>query len=251
MKLVRYLAVAAALAAGLVVLRSPRADAASAPGVVTFLRGEAVRVGANGRSEPLKVDGRVFEGDTVETRARTRLEIKLPDESIVRVGPDSKVQLASAVFGKSAEDRKVTAKLVVGNVWAKVAHAVGGDAKFEVQTDTAVAGVRGTTFRVDAAHDKSVVVRTYAGAVAVASGPIPRPEHKSALGGKKEHKQIAPPFQQVTRKQWEKLVGAMMQVKVAADGTPGEPEQFALDQHDEWEEWNRARDAAADKAKGG
>ena len=36
----------------------------------------------------------------------------------------------------------------------------------------------------------------------------------------------------------------MMQVKVAADGTPAEPETFALAEADEWETWNRERDAA-------
>ena len=36
----------------------------------------------------------------------------------------------------------------------------------------------------------------------------------------------------------------MMQVKVAADGSPAEPEAFALAEADEWETWNRERDAA-------
>jgi hypothetical protein len=52
--------------------------------------------------------------------------------------------------------------------------------------------------------------------------------------------------EEVTREQWERIVTSMMAVRVGADGTAGEPEPFALAQsgRDEWEEWNRARDAA-------
>jgi hypothetical protein len=35
----------------------------------------------------------------------------------------------------------------------------------------------------------------------------------------------------------------MMQVKVAADGRAGEAEEFAVVESDEWEKWNRERDA--------
>ena len=121
--------------------------------------------------------------------------------------------------------------------------ARGGEQRFEVKTENAVAGVRGTTFRVDAATDKSVVVKVYGGTVAVASGPIPRPEHKGT-GGKPERKQIAGP-QQVSREQWEKIVTNMMEVRVSSDGVPSEPEKFALANsgEDEWEEWNRSRDS--------
>ena len=91
-------------------------------------------------------------------------------------------------------------------------------------------------------------VRVYSGTVAVAAGPIPRPEHaggaRDGKPGKPERRQVAGP-QEVTREQWERIVTNMMQVKVAADGTPSEPEEFALAKADEWETWNRARDAAA------
>jgi hypothetical protein len=241
----RSLIVAGAAVAAVLVVEA-RARAAAAPGQVTFLVGEATR-SAQGKTEKLANHAQVFENDVIETHGRTRLEIRLPDKSVIRVGPESKVVLASAVFGKTVEDRKVSAKLLVGNVWAKVAHAVGGDAKFEVQTDNAVAGVRGTTFRVDANKDRSCVVKVYGGTVAVAAGPVPRPEHKGGAGGKKERHPIAGP-QQVTREQWEKKVTAMMQIRVAADGTPGDPEQFALSEgEDEWEAWNRERDAAEEK----
>ncbi len=220
--------------------------AASAPGApsgsVTFLAGEATRTAA-GRTDRLALGSAVRQDDVLETAARTRLEISLPDRSVIRIGPRSRVQLVSAFFSRSAEERKVTARIAVGNIWARVARVAGGESRFEVQTENAVAGVRGTTFRVDARTDRSVVVKVYSGAVAVAgTAPLPRPAHE---GGKQERHQVPGP-RQVTREQWEKLVGQMMQIAVAPDGTPGEPRSFAqaAPGQDEWEEWNRERDRA-------
>ena len=235
------------------------AVAAAAPnpqpaGSVTFLAGEATRA-AGGKAEGLAVGKAVFQGDVLETQKRTRLEVKLADGSVVRLGPSSRAEVQAAAFGKTVEDRNVSAKLLVGKVWANVAKAVGGEQRFEVKTENAVAGVRGTTFRVDAATDRSVVVKVYSGTVAVASGPIPRPEHGgvpetqvkvgSPPSGKRERVQIAGP-QPVTREQWEKIVTNMMEVRVSSDGVPGEPAKFALASpgEDEWEEWNRSRDQA-------
>jgi hypothetical protein len=226
------------------------AAAGAAAGQVTFLAGEASRVLGEKR-QPLALGSAVYQGDVIETARRTRLELRLADASVLRLGPVSRVELDAAAFGASPDDRKVSAKLRVGNVWASVTKTLGGEARFEVKTENAVAGVRGTTFRVDAAKDKSVVVRVYSGTVAVAAGAIPRPAHDGGAAapgpdgkpaGKPERRQVAGP-QEVTREQWERLVGNMMQVKVAADGTPSEPEQFALAKADEWETWNRQRDA--------
>jgi len=215
-------------------------------GTISFLAGEASRSAA-GKTEKLAVGSAVFQGDVLETQKRTRLEVKLADQSVLRLGPTSKAAMQAAAFGKSVEERKVSAKLLVGKVWANVAKAVGGEQRFEVTTENAVAGVRGTTFRVDAATDRSVVVKVYSGTVAVASGPIPRPAHRGAQDGgaaKPERRQIAGP-QEVTREQWERIVTSMMEVRVSSDGQPTEPGAFALASagQDEWEDWNRSRDA--------
>ena len=259
-----------ALAAAFLGLAAATATAASAPapaGSVSFLAGQAQRV-AGGRTTPLAVGAPVFAGDVIETQKRTRLELKLADQSVLRLGPAARVDLSAASFGRSVEERQVSAKLRVGNVWAKVAKTVGGESRFEVKTENAVAGVRGTTFRVDAARDRSVVVKVYSGTVAVAGSRVPRPVHgeggeaeptradepekvaaaggeaKGGDGAKKVRRQIAGP-KQVTKEQWEKIVTTMMAVRVSADGTASEPETFALaGQQDDWEAWNRERDAA-------
>ena len=148
------------------------------------------------------------------------------------------IDVAEAHFG-GRSGRKLSARLFLGKLWAKVTSAIQGEQKFQVETENAVAGVRGTTFRVDANQDKSVLVRVYDGEVAVAQGA---PAGAPKQGERRE----VPGPQEVTRDQWEKLVGRQMQILISADGTPGNPEPFSpdVDQDDPFARWNLQRDAA-------
>jgi hypothetical protein len=231
-------------AAGLVALLAGHdAVVAGAPaGTVSYLVGTATRT-AGGKSEELKKGSTVFQDDVIETGDKARLELKLNDKSVIRLAPKSKTQLKAASFEGGPDNRKFSASLALGNVWAKVTSAVGGDAKFEVETENAVAGVRGTTFRVDARADKTTLVKVYAGSVAVGpSAPI------YSLGHKKAERKLVSGPQQVSREQWEKLVGRMMQIVVGADGRPTEPTAFdeKEDAKDEWVAWNTERDKAGE-----
>ncbi len=211
--------------------------ALAASGEVSFLEGTASRSPKAGGKVALSLKGAVEQGDLVETGPNSRLELALPDKSVVRLGPSSKLRLDEAAFAEDSRSFKAT--LVLGKAWAKVSSLFGSEKNFEVKTERAVAGVRGTIFRVDTDQSKAVLVRVYAGAVAVAgNNPIPM-----AQPNKGERKQIAGP-QLVSQSQWEKVVGAMMQVKVSAKGEPSEPTKFseAEESKDTWATWNKARD---------
>ena len=223
---------------GVVAFPVSRLLAEGKPAKVTLIDGKAERSSSKGAAEALKVGAGIFEGDTVTTAADSRLELEFVDRSVVRLGPAAKLQLTAAHFGQGMGKRKMTAKLFFGNIWAKVTSLVGGDQKFAIETENAVAGVRGTTFRVDARQDKSVLVRVYAGAVAVSKNV---PLYTGKPGAPRE--EVAGP-EEVTRDQWEKLVGKQMQIVIGADGKPGEPERFAedVDKGDAWAKWNEARD---------
>jgi ferric-dicitrate binding protein FerR (iron transport regulator) len=239
MRVSRFVAVAAGLAA-LALSPVVRAEETVNSAQVSFVEGQAFSAyRGTGRALPLALNGTVEENDVVTTLDNAKVELKLKDGSVIRIGPATKLQLKSAYFGKAGEKR-FSAKLFFGRVWSKVTGLVGSESKFEVETDNAVAGVRGTTFRVDANTDRSVLVRVYAGAVAMNPGaPLPVPEHKAG-----KHHQVSGP-KQIDKAAWEKLVGKMMQMYVSADGKPGEPEAFAAadDSKDEWATWNTAMDA--------
>jgi hypothetical protein len=221
---------AAFLAAALI--GSAQLGAASATAQVSALEGKATR-SRGGAPAALSVGAAVGQGDTIATEPESRLELKFSDASIIRIGQKAKLQLTEAHFGGGPSKRKLTAKLFFGNLWAKVTSAIQGDSKFAVETENAVAGVRGTVFRVDAHEDKSVLVSVYDGAVAVA-------KPKAAAKPGERHEVEGP--QEISRDQWEKIVGAQMQVLISADGTPGEPTALSPDSDDAFAKWNEDRD---------
>jgi ferric-dicitrate binding protein FerR (iron transport regulator) len=99
------------------------------------------------------------EGDTVSTEADSRVEITLPEGSLLRLGENTRTTLAAHSTGK-----KFSATLLFGNLWAKVEKLVGGQT-FEIETENGVSGVRGTEFRVESAKGQDDLVRVYDGAV--------------------------------------------------------------------------------------
>jgi len=214
-----------------VALLLPLAAFAANEGEVTFLEGSATRTTKKGEKSPLSMGSKVAEGDTLECAGK--LEITLPDQSIVRLAPGSKLVLDEAAFEE--QERSFRATLMLGKAWSKVTSLFSKEQDFEIRTERAVAGVRGTIFQVNAKKNKAVLVKVYAGAVAVAgTGVMPT---KAKQQGPRVQ---VPGPQQVTKQQWEKIVTAMMQVSVKADGTPGEPTRCSAT--DDWSKWNRERD---------
>ncbi len=233
----RKLGSAASLIVGLLVFGNAHQALAAPAALVTYISGQASRV-RDGQSEALHTHSELQEGDKVVTAKGGRLEITLADKSVLRLDGGSEVTLKAANF--EGDDKKLTAKITFGKIWAKVNSVLGGQSHFDVETQNAVAGVRGTTFRVDAKHDSSALVRVYAGAVAVVGTRTPRPSHEAG-GTRKE----VPGPSEVSKTQYEKLLAAMMQVKIASNGELGEPEAFTQKEEakDSWVAFNQQRDS--------
>ncbi|HEY8208648.1 MAG TPA: FecR family protein [Myxococcaceae bacterium] len=120
-------------------------------GKVSVVKGSAQRTPKGGAAAlALKVGTQIELGDTLTVGEKSDLKITLNDESLLLAGENTRLVIEEAKF-EGLERRAFSARLVLGKVWAKVTKAVSGsEAKFEVTTDRAVAGVRGTVFRVDA-----------------------------------------------------------------------------------------------------
>jgi hypothetical protein len=117
-------------------------------GTVTALEGAATRTPAKGTAVPLAVGGAVEVGDVLEVSSGN-LKVTLSDESTLMLGAGSRLELTEARF-EDLERRFFSARLVLGSVWAKVTRALAPQtSKFEISTERAVAGVRGTTFVVE------------------------------------------------------------------------------------------------------
>ncbi len=108
---------------------------------------------------PLDRFGEVPMGTIIATGDDGRCSLRLPSGTLIRLGSNTRVEVASLTRGDPAAARKESIKVSVGRLWAKVTKLFGDESRFEVQTDNAVAGVRGTAFFVETngKHDQFVV----------------------------------------------------------------------------------------------
>jgi hypothetical protein len=240
------IAASAVLAA---LLTSTSAFAATGVAVATFVKG-TVEVGTAeaGPFKKLKRNGDIPPGSFVKTGDESRAELKFTDGSILRLGPASVLKVEAGAFDATKKEVKVDATLVGGKAWANVSKLVGSESKFEVRSANAVAGVRGTVFRINVERDAATVVKVYDGAVAVSNSPF------FADSGQKaslepidpNRRQIAAPFQEISKKEWEQVVARMMEVRVGKDGTMDTAAPFTAEkdkvEDPEWVNWNLACD---------
>lgn len=189
-------------------------------GKVALLEGKATRKDASGQEHVLAVGAELQLRDTLSVGEASNVKLVLTDESVIMLGARSQLFFDEATF--EGQVRKgFSAKLMFGRVWASVKKmAAGSDAKFEVTTERAVAGVRGTIFRVDYGSTAkgvtptmpkpSMIVRVVQGRVVVQVAQAPkRPAVSGARPPSADTKgqprtQVAPP-QEVTVQQWTQL----------------------------------------------
>lgn len=129
------------------VVLSVAAGASAQVGQVTKLEGSATRTPRGGAAEPLKEGASIALGDRLEV-ATGALKLELTDGSVIALFEKSTLDITEADF-EGQERRGFSGFLRRGSLWTRVKKALGGG-KFEVTTERAVAGVRGTIFRIDA-----------------------------------------------------------------------------------------------------
>jgi ferric-dicitrate binding protein FerR (iron transport regulator) len=182
----------------------------------------------------------------VRTADKSRLEIRFPDDTVMRLAERSFLKMNQLSFDKKTENKSVKVELGVGKLWAKVRRLLTADSSVEVRTSNAVAGVRGTVYRVNVEEDKSALVKVYDGTVYVAKPP--KEEVKTGEGTTKPHEvsgphKVTPPFHEVSMEEWTAIVKAMQQISISPQGVPSKPQNFDPQaDSDEWVRWNQERD---------
>lgn len=181
-------------------------------GKVSVLEGNAHRQPGEGEKQKLAVGSEIELNDVIVVGKESNLKLTLTDGSMLMLGAESELKIDEANF-KGQEREGFSATLLFGKAWAKVTKALSGsNAKFEVKTDRAVAGVRGTIFRVDAVKlaraatatglAKRVTVNVVEGRVAVEATV-----KKAAVAQKKPKKGervLVQGPQEISLEEWEK-----------------------------------------------
>jgi len=108
----------------------------------------------------------VYYGDDIKTSEDGNITITFLDESLMTVQPNTHVALNTII---SPLEKRNSVLLFFGRIWNKVRSKVVQMRGYEVQTPTAVLGVRGTEFEAASYEDGTTLVRVASGGVSVDS----------------------------------------------------------------------------------
>ena len=120
------------------------------PAVVVRTNG-APTVERAGKGQPLRPSDTVAIGEVVVTDASAKVKLVLADDSVLVIGPQSRIVLDDLVL--SADRRTVKLRVPAGRFKIAMARFFGNASDYEVRTPTAVAGVRGTVLWGDTTLD--------------------------------------------------------------------------------------------------
>jgi len=100
----------------------------------------------------------LFKGDVIVTQEGGRIRLQLADESVLTVGSRSRMVLAASVYDRKKKSRVSFLRLSIGKVRCLVKKFANfRRSEFKVMTITAVVGVRGSDFVVEADLNRTVV----------------------------------------------------------------------------------------------
>jgi hypothetical protein len=143
---------------------SPGAAAAGYKASVTFLKGMArLEAAGTGKYTNLSLGQAASEGDTIVTLDNTKVELKLENGTIIRLGEGTRFTVKT-LQRTSLGGLKGFFRVATGRVWFTVAKLTG-DSELQTQTPSVVAAVKGTVWRADVDKDGKTDVLVYDGVV--------------------------------------------------------------------------------------
>jgi len=229
---------------------SPHVHAAGSGGsdaVVTVIQGTArVYSKEATKGRVIKKGDRIKEDQELRVAEKSRIEMRFPDGTVMRLSEKSKIKMNDLAFNKKTESKNVKVDLAMGKLWAKVKKLGTPDSSVVVKTSNAVAGVRGTVYQVNVFEDKSAKVKVYDGEVYVANPPrdATQPIDKGAaphpVAGPHS---VPPPMHEVSMEEWTVIVKAMQQISISPQGVASTPQNIDPQADaDAWVKWNHERD---------
>lgn len=144
---------------------------AQIPAKLHIVKGE-VRVRENGEMSWLRARSGAALGqrDSVRTMSSGLATITYFEKSISRLAPNSEIQLIETGRLKDgSRATRITIKQMLGKSWQRI-EKLGSESRFEVETPSAVASVRGTVFRVDVERSGKSTFYVFRGVVEIRAG---------------------------------------------------------------------------------
>lgn len=140
---------------------------------VVALAGNVKEISSKGTESRLAVGSVVLEGSQISTDKNSFVTFALPDDSRISVPSNSQVNLAKLRMTQFIKSPRTLIKLVQGKVESKVTPLTNNKGRFEVSSPLAIAGVRGTHFRVGV-NNNGIANEVLEGGVAVGTQVQPQ-----------------------------------------------------------------------------
>ncbi len=143
----------------------------------------------------------------------------------IKVGPNSRFLIKKATMNRSTKEEESRLRLDAGTIWVRLRDALRPNSKFEVETPTVVAAVRGTIFRVTVDKGGVSRVEVYAGTVDVrgeggARATLTAGSESEVSATQKGAR--SEPLSESHRREWRSqdgIVGPLLQITEPQDGT--------------------------------
>lgn len=140
---------------------------------VKFLIGKVQVLGAKKTTwKKARMNQAIYSGDRIKTNLNSRLELEMPDESVIKIHENTIFDVKS--IKTAARDNKDEMKftLFAGNIWAKFKKLVNTRQTRQIESPSAVVAIRGTTIEMSVDQNKRTVVRVLEGKVSVRSKDV-------------------------------------------------------------------------------
>lgn len=152
------------LLAGLLLFTFAQVVEASVAGRFQFVNGDVKVVAANGKERSASKGSEVSEGESVVTAPSASAQIKMVDDGLIVVRPDTKLRITTFLYsGKTDGSERSFISLFKGGFRA-ITGAIGRVNKdsYKIETPTATIGIRGTD------HEPTFIPNPAPGQVAIA-----------------------------------------------------------------------------------
>jgi len=237
----------AVITALVLIFSQQNALAADDQAIATIVDGKAhVYTKGAKNGTPLKINDHIAKNQEVRVGEKSRVELKFPDGTIMRFAEGSFIKMEDLSFDSKTKNKKVKVDIAGGKLWANVRKLVTADSKVEVKTVNAVAGVRGTVYRVNVENDNSALIKVYDGSVYVDGKQQGSAQQQAPVGPPVEVSgphAVPPPYHEVTMEEWHVIVKSFQQITISPQGIASKPKDFDAKQDlDEWVKWNQERD---------
>jgi len=117
----------------------------------------------------LRLRQKVYSGDRIKTFLSSRVELNMPDGSVIKVNQNSIFEVKTIKTKAHDNEDKMSFSLFGGSLWAQFKKLVSTRQTREIESPSAVVAIRGTILDMKVDQNEATRVRVFEGRVAVRS----------------------------------------------------------------------------------